>query len=399
MKKQLRNGSLSFMSLAAAVALASCGGKSDQQSQQMQQMQQAAPAIAVATVSYGSTDFTSDYPATIKGKTDIQIRPQVSGFITKVHVDEGDHVKKGQVLFTIDQVQFQAAVDQAQAAVESAKTAVRTAKLTAEQKQNLFNQNIISEYENQLAKNTLSQAQAQLANAEAALVTAKKNLSYTEVTSPSDGVVGSIPSREGSLASPSMAQPLTTVSDNTDVYAYFSLNEKDLLRLTNNGTSTLAESIASMPEVELRLADGTIYPHKGKIATVSGVIDNATGAATVRALFPNMNGMLRSGSTGKILIPGVQDSVLIIPQKATFELQDKKFVFVLNDSNRIVSTPIQVSPVNDGKVYVVTSGLSAGQVIPVEGIGTKLRNGMEIRPIDAAAQAAMAAAQGAPAGM
>lgn len=390
MKKQFRQGSMLILSLAAAASLASCGGKAEQQ-----MPQQGAPAIAVQTVGYAETDFTSDYPATIKGKTDIQIRPQVSGFITKVHVDEGEHVRKGQLLFTIDQVQFQAAVDQAKAQVESARTAVRTAQLTADQKQNLFNQNIISEYENQLAKNTLTQAQAQLATAEAALVTARKNLAYTEVTSPSDGVIGSIPSREGSLASPSMAQPLTTVSDNNEVYAYFALNEKDLLNLTNNGATTLAESIALMPEVELQLADGSIYPYKGRIATVSGVIDNATGTSTVRALFPNRNGMLRSGSTGKVLIPGAQDSVIVVPQKATYEIQDKKFVFVVNDSNKIVATPITVSPINNGKVYIVTSGLTGGEVIPVEGIGTKLRNNMVIQPVDAAA----AAQQQAPAGM
>lgn len=372
-----------LLSLAAAAALASCGGKSDQQ------MQQGAPAIAVQTVGFDNADFTSDYPATIKGKTDIEIRPQVSGFITKVHVDEGDHVKKGQLLFTIDQVQFQAAVDQAQAAVESARTAVRTAQLTADQKQNLFNQNIISEYENQLAKNTLTQAKAQLATAEAALVTARKNLAYTEVVAPSDGVIGSIPNREGSLASPSMMQPLTTVSDNNEVYAYFSINEKDLLSLTNNGANTIAESIREMPDVELRLADGSVYPYKGRISTISGVIDNTTGTATARALFPNHNGMLRSGSTGKVLIPGVQDSVIVIPQKATYELQDKKFVFVVNDSNKLVATPITVSPVNNGQVYVVTSGLNGGEVIPVEGIGTKLRNNMEIQPVPAGQAPAM----------
>lgn len=378
-----------ILGLAATASMASCGGKTEQQMMQGQQ----APAIAVQTVGYGTVDFTSDYPATIKGKTDIQIRPQVSGFITKVHVDEGDRVKKGQLLFTIDPVQFQAAVDQAQAAVESARTAVRTAQLTADQKQNLFDQNIISEYENQLAKNTLSQAKSQLATAEAALVNARKNLAYTQVTAPSDGVIGSIPNREGSLASPSMAQPLTTVSDNNEVYAYFSLNEKDLLKLTNNGRNTLAQSIEEMPEVQLQLADGTIYPAKGRVATVSGVIDNNTGAATVRALFPNSNGMLRSGSTGKILIPGVTDSVLIIPQKATFELQDKKFVFVLGDSGKIAATPVTVAPQTDGKTFIVTSGLQAGQVIPVEGIGTTLREGMTINPVDAAAALPMTAPQ------
>lgn len=348
-------------------------------------MQQAAPQIATMELEYGNSDLTSTYPATIKGKTDIQIRPQVSGFITKVHVDEGQHVTKGQVLFTIDQVQYQAAVDQAQSAVNSAKTAVETARLTAEKKQYLYNKNIISEYENQLAKNQLAQAEAQYASAQAALVNAQKNLSYTEVTSPSDGVVGSIPDREGSLASPSMVTPLTTVSDNGEVYAYFSLNEKDILNITNNGEYALNARIAEMPEVDLRLADGTIYPIKGKVATVSGVIDNTTGAATVRALFKNNNGMLRSGSTGQILIPQTEENVIIIPQKATFEIQDRRFAYVVNDSNIVKSVPIEVSPISDGKTFIVTSGLQPGQRIAIEGVGNKLRDGMTISPVGTAA--------------
>lgn len=375
-----------IVAVTASVTIASCGG--DQQ----QQMQQQAPSIAVQSVAMGETNLNSTYPATIKGKTDIEIRPQVSGFITKVHVDEGQHVRRGQLLFTIDQVQFQAAVDQALAQVNSAKTAVQTAQLTADSKQHLYERNIISEYENQLAKNSLAQAKAQLATAEASLVSARKNLAYTEVVAPSDGVIGSIPSREGSLASPSMMQPLTTVSDNNEVYAYFSLNEKDILMLTDNGEVPLNKRIGEMPEVTLRLADGTVYPLKGKVATVSGVIDNTTGTATVRALFPNPNGMLRSGSTGQVLIPVTQESVLIIPQKATFEIQDRKFVFVVNDSNKIVSTPITIAPQNDGKSYVVTSGLAEGQRIAVEGVGSTLREGMAIQPVDAAQQAAPAQA-------
>ena len=373
------------VAVTASMTMVSCGG--DQQ----QQMQQQAPAIATQTVAVGETDLNNTYPATIKGKTDIEIRPQVSGFITKVHVDEGQHVRKGQLLFTIDQVQFQAAVDQAQAQVNSATTAVETAQLTADSKQHLFERNIISEYENQLAKNTLAQAKAQLATAQASLVSARKNLAYTQVVAPSDGVIGSIPNREGSLASPSMVQPLTTVSDNNDVYAYFALNEKDILSLTNGGEVSLADRIKEMPEVTLRLADGTIYPLKGKVATVSGVIDNTTGTATVRALFDNPNGMLRSGSTGQILIPTVQEGVLIIPQKATFEIQDRKFVYVVNDSNKTVTTPITVAPQNDGKNFVVTSGLAAGQRIAVEGVGSTLREGMTIQPVDQAAQAQQAA--------
>lgn len=385
MIKQLFIAGASAVTLSALIASCSSGGQ-----QGLAQGQ--APQIAVQTLSIGSSALDHAYPATIKGKTDIEIRPQVSGFITKVHVDEGQRVSKGQTLFTIDQVQFQAAVDQAEASLAAAQTAVQTATLTAENKQRLFDKNIISEYENQLAKNNLATAKATLAQAEAALTNARKNLSYTVVTAPSDGVVGMIPNREGSLASPSMVPALTTVSDNGEVYAYFSLTERDLLDMTDNGNATLQERIAAMPEVQLRLSDGSIYPLPGKVATVSGVIDNSTGSASVRALFKNNNGMLRSGSTGQILLPVTQDSVIIIPQKATYELQDRRFVYALTDSNTLVSRPIQVDALNDGKTFVVTSGLNPGERIAVEGVGVSLRDGMKITPVDAAAKGAPAAA-------
>lgn len=364
-----------FVASASVALLTACGGAGQQQ-----QMQQQAPEIATMVVEKGTSDLMSAYPATIKGKTDIDIRPQVSGFITKVHVDEGQRVHKGQVLFTLDQVQFQAAVDQAQAAVALAQTGVNTAALTAKTKQQLYEKNIISEYENQLAQNSLAQAEAQLAQAKAGLVTAQKNMAYTVVTAPSDGIVGKIPNREGSLASPSMAQPLTTVSDTGDVYAYFSLTEKDLLNMTNNGASTLEERLKSMPEVQLRLADGSIYPYTGKIATVSGMVDNTTGSSTVRALFKNSNGMLRSGSTGQVLVPNHLENIISIPQKATSELQGKKFVYVVNDSNMVSSVPVEISPVDDGKNYVVLSGLEPGQRIVIEGVGTVVRDGITITP-------------------
>ncbi len=360
----------------ALVITTSCGGG-------QQQHQAPAPSIATLTLQPTSSQLESTYPALIKGKTDIAIRPQVSGFITKVHVDEGQQVKKGQVLFTLDQVQFNAAVEQAQAAVNAANTALATAQLTADTKRRLYEKNIISQYEWQLADNQLQTAKAQLAQAQAQLVNAKKNLSYTVVTSPSDGVVGTIPNREGSLASPSSVEPLTTVSDNSQVYAYFSLTEKDILDLSNNGQRSIKAAIEAMPEVTLRLADGTTYPTTGKVATVSGVIDNNTGAASVRAIFDNPTGMLRSGSTGNIVMPLNEDSVLVIPQSATYELQDRRFVYVLNDSNIIKSAPITVNPINDGKTYVVTSGLKPGDRIATQGVGTSLRDGMTINPVDA----------------
>lgn len=393
MKKHFFKFQHGLVAIAAVAAVTSCSKGDSQQAQMAQMMAQQAPAIAVQTVGVGTADFSDSYPATIKGKTDIDIRPQVSGFITKVHVDEGQRVHKGQLLFTIDQVQFQAAVDQAQAAVNAAQTAVQTAQMTADSKQHLFERNIISEYENTVAKNQLTQAKAQLAQAEAALTTARKNLAYTEVTAPSDGVVGTIPMREGSLASPSMVQPLTTVSDNSKVYAYFSLNEKDLLELTDNGTQSLNQAVSELPEVNLILADGATYPQKGKVATVSGVIDATTGTATVRALFDNPTGMLRSGSTGRVLIPNQAHDAIIIPQRATFEIQDKKYVFVVNDQDQVISTLITVAPENDGKSYIVTSGLTPGQTIAVEGIGSKLREGMTIQPLTPEQQAAMAQQQ------
>ena len=185
-----------------------------------------------------------------------------------------------------------------------------------------------------------------------------------------------------------MVQPLTTVSDNSDIYAYFSLNEKDILEMTDGGKKSLNQAIAEMPAVQLMLSDGTVYPETGQVATVSGVINNTTGSANVRARFKNLNGMLRSGSTGQILVPVHMDSVILIPQKAAFEVQDRKFVYTVNDSSKTVTTPITVAPQNDGQSYIVTSGLNKGQRVVVEGVGNKVRPDMVIKPIDAAQAAA-----------
>ncbi len=355
--------------------LSSCGGKSAPAGAASAH----APEIAIITVEPTDAEFQSSYPATIKGKTDIAIRPQVTGFITAVHVDEGQRVHQGQPLFTIDQVQFQAAVDQAEANVNSARSAVSTAEITEQNKKHLLEKNIISNTEWQLAANQLAQARATLAQAEAALVTARKNLSYTVVKAPSEGVVGTIPNREGSLASPSSAQPLTTISDNSQVYAYFSMSERDLLELTDGGAS-VNERIGALPAVKLQLADGSIYPVEGRVATLSGMIDNTTGAASARALFDNPGGRLRSGNTGQVLIPRSNHGVLTVPQRATYEVQDLRYVYVLNDSNAAVSKQITVEPYSDGQTFVVTSGLNPGDRVVVEGVGTVVRPGIVVTP-------------------
>lgn len=367
------------MAASAVTILSACGSKGDASA-----AAGAAPALAVETITPGSIELETVFPSTIKGKTDIEVRPMVSGNITAVHVDEGQRVHKGQALFTIDQVPYQAAVDQAQASVNVASTAVQTAQISYDSNKALFDKNIISAHALQISANQLAQAKAQLAQAQAGLVNAQKNLSYTQVIAPSDGIVGTIPLRVGALASPS-GLALTTVSDNSQVYAYFSLNEKQILDLTDGGASTLEAAIAAMPEVKLRLANGTVFPNPGKVATVSGVIDASTGSATVRALFSNNNNMLRSGSTGSVIMPMNQTDVIIVPQKATFEVQDRKFVYTVDADNVLHSTPIEVLGIQDGRNYVVTSGLNQGDRIVVEGVGVKARDGITITPVDAAA--------------
>ena len=302
-------------------------------------------------------------------------------------MDEGSLVKKGQVLFEIDPVQYQEAVNIAEASVNVAKAAVGTARLTAENKRELYGKNIISEYDMKMAENTLAQAEAQLAQAEAQLVNARKNLSYTKVTSPSNGVVGKIPFRVGSLVGPTSAVALTTVSDDSQMYAYFSLNEKEILDLLRRSEGSVQGALSKMPEVILKLADGTVYPLVGKIETLSGVIDVATGTSVVRALFENPERMLRSGGSGVVMLPATKDSVLVVPQGATAEIQDKKFVFVVTDSSKLAQTEIGILSVNDGQQYVVTSGLKAGDRIVAEGVGV-LRDGMTIKPITQAEAAA-----------
>ena len=337
------------------------------------------PECAVETLQPTTVNLKSSYPATIKGKQDIEIRPQVSGFITKLNIDEGSMVKKGQVLFVIDPVQYESAARAAKAAVATAKANVSTQEITVKNKRELNKKNIISDYDLEMAENTLASAKAQLASAEAQLISANQNLAYTRVTSPSDGVAGTIPYRVGSLVSASGPSPLTVISDITQMYVYFSLTEKELLNLIRqDGSQT--EFLNSFPAVQLTLADGTLYADSGKIETVSGVIDQNTGAVSMRATFPNHGHLLRTGGTGNIQIPYNKENVIVIPQKATYEIQDKKFVYLLQPDNTVKNTEIEILNLNDGQNYVVTAGLKAGDKIVVENVST-LKDGATIKPL------------------
>lgn len=353
--------------------LTSCSGKEDSQQTGMQ-----VPELSVMTISESNANLETAFPATLEGENDVEIRPQVTGFLTKVHVESGQRVNKGQVLFTIDQVQLEAAVNQAKAAVEVAQANVNTAQTNAANNKILFDKNIISQSAYQTSVDALNAAKAQLLQAQAGLTSAKKNLSFSTVTAPVSGIVGNIDYKEGTLVSPSTL--LTILSNNTQMLAYFSLNEKYILDLTDGGRRTLKQALDSLPEVSFQLATGNVYPYKGKIIAISGVIDPATGSAQAKAQFPNPDGMLHSGNTGNILMPVIHNGTIEIPQSATFEIQDMKFVYVVGDSAKVHSVPITVAPENDGKKYIVTSGLKPGEVIVTEGVGVSLSDGMVINP-------------------
>lgn len=361
-----------LLAVALATMLVSCGGK------------QGKPNFgdneyAVRTVSTTSTELQTSYPATIKGVQDVEIRPKVSGFITKLCVKEGQSVKKGQLLFVIDNVTYEAAVRQAKAAVNSAQAQLNTAKLTYDNSKNLFDNNVIGSYELQSAKNSYETAKAALAQAQAGYISAKQNLDFCYVTSPANGIVGDLPYKVGALVSASSQQPLTTVSDITTIQVYFSMTEKDLMSLAKTAGGMQA-AIKDYPPVKLKLADNSIYGHDGHVAAVSGVIDPSTGSSQIRADFPNPEHILKSGGSGSIIIPHNDANAILVPQDAIVEVQNKHFAYILGVGNKVKYTEITIDPNNDGKNYIVTSGLKVGDKIVVSGV-TALTDGQEISPI------------------
>ena len=318
-------------------------------------------------VSCGTRTLSQSYTAVINGRQSVEIRPQVSGTITQVCIAEGAQVKKGQTLVIIDQVPYKAALETAIANVKSAEASVATARLTADSKEQLFKENVVSAFDLQTARNSLLQAEATLAQAKAEEVNARNNLSYTEVKSPVNGFSGMLPYRVGALVDASISTPLTTVSDDTEMYVYFSMTESQVLSLVRQ-YKTLDEALKQMPEVELKLSDGLIYEHKGRIDAISGTIDTSTGAVSLRATFPNPEHMLRNGGSGTVVFPYIKENVLIIPQEATFEIQDKIFIYKVVDG-KATSSQVTVFPVNNGKEYIVENGLEEGETIIAEGAG------------------------------
>ena len=356
---------LCYAAALCALLLTACG--------KAPQTQQAVP-YASLTLTTSDAEIETRFSASIRGCQDVDIMPQVSGTISKVCVTEGQEVRKGQTLFIIDQVPYQAALRTAEANVQAAEAGVATAQLTYESKKELFAKNVISEYDLRLSENQLLTAKAALAQAEAQEVNARNSLGYTVVKSPTHGVVGTIPYRVGALVGPSMPQPLTTVSDNSQMYVYFSMNETALLNMARN-LGSMEEVLKTLPKPRLELSDGSLYGESGVIETISGVIDPSTGSISVRAVFPNPGRLLHSGASGNVVLRHLNRNCIVIPCIATYELQDKIFVYAVEEG-KATSKMIEVIKL-DGKSYIVKSGLKVGEVIITEGV-SMLREGTPV---------------------
>ena len=353
----------------AVVLSASCGEEKQQRQQQ---------AADYQTMVVGQKDMVLErqYSARLTGKQIVEVRPQVSGCITRILTGEGEAVKKGQTLFVIDQVPYSAALEVAVATRKSAEARLATAQMNYDNERLLLEGRVVADMSVQTMQNALLEAQAALAQAKAQEVNARNNLSYTEVKSPVSGVASMIPWHVGSLVSSSISEPLVTVADDSEVYVYFSISESQALDLVTQYGS-IEKFIAEAPMVSLRMNNGQLYSEQGRISAVSGTVDDKTGAVALRATFPNVGGLLHHGGSGTVVVPTHRKDCIVIPQEATYELQNRMFVYkVVNGKTK--ATPITLYPQNNGKEYIVDEGLQVGDTIIAEGAGL-LKEGIEVK--------------------
>lgn len=371
----LRRAFLSLSAVYSLFAFISCNSTSAKDMQPAQ----SAPALPVITVSEKPVSAHQEYSASIEGSKDIEIRPQVEGYIERIYVDEGAHVRKGQVLFKINDRPYYQQLQNARAGLASAKAALVSAEINVAKIEPLVKNNIVSDVQLRTAKAAYDAAAAQVEQARTLVRNAEINLGYTQVKAPVDGYIGRIPMKIGSLVGLSTVEPLTVVSEIRNVYAYFSMSEGEFIKFKEYyAGETIEQKLKQLPPVELVLADGSIYPVKGKVELVSGQFNETTGSITFRSSFPNPNGQLRSGNTGRIRITQQLESGIIVPQEATYEMQDKLFVFAVSDSNKVSS--VAINPLfRSGNYYVVESGVKAGDRIVYTGLD-RLRDGATIQP-------------------
>jgi membrane fusion protein, multidrug efflux system len=341
-----------------------------------QQAPQSLPVVAVTTMP--ATTY-QEFSASLEGSKDIEIRAQVDGYIDRIYIDEGAHVKKGQALFHINDRPYREQLNNARASLAAAKANLANAQINVSRLTPLVQNGIISDVQLKTAQASYNAAAANVSQAQAMVQNAQINVGYALVKAPADGYIGRIPFKTGSLVGTTTTEALTVLSDIRQIYAYFSLSENDFIQFKNQfAGTTVEEKIKQMPPVELVLADNTIYPKKGKVQTVSGQFNNNMGAISFRAGFDNTDGLLRSGNTGKVRIPRIITSAIVVPQEATFEMQDRTFVFILSDSNKVASSPITIAG-KRGNYYLVESGVKPGEKIVYSGLD-RLQDGAVIQP-------------------
>lgn len=361
-----------FALLGSAVVATSCGDKDQQQAQA------AAPAMpfAVQPMQFQDAVVFQEYTANLEGQQNVEIRPKVAGFIQKIYVEEGQAVRKGQLLFQLE-------TNTLNEDAAAAKAMVNAAQVEVDRLAPLVERQIISNVQLETAKARLAQAKSSYGSLAA-------NIGYARVTSPVDGYVGSLPFKEGALVS-TAGNPLTTVSDSRKIRAYFTLNEMQMIQFAKTFEGgTLAEKMKNVPSVNLILADGSTYDVQGKLASINAISDQVTGTTQFRADFDNPQAILRSGGKAKIQIPVNLKQTMLIPQQAVSDMQGKMFVYVVGEGNKVKQQMIQINGIS-GLNYVVTSGLNVGDKVVVEGI-MKLRPDMEIVPQTAATTASQSEA-------
>jgi len=359
--------------LLLAILFAACSGD---------KVQVAAPVVQslpVIALHSGSETTFVEYPASIQGTVDLEIRPQISGSLDKIFVSEGAPVQKGQALFKINELPFKEALNNAKALLHAAQASLINAQLEVEKLTPLVKNKVVSDFQLKSAKAAEEAAKANVEQAKAGVAAANINLGYTLIKAPVTGYVGRLPKKQGSLVSSTDAIPLTQLSDAHEVHVYFALGEDDFVAFNAKYSGrTIAEKLKSLPGVDLVLADNSVYQQKGRVDMVDGQFDKQTGSISLRATFPNQQGLLRSGNTGKIRLSLQHKDAILVPQSSTVEVQDKMFVFTVNDSNKVSKQPISIMGTS-GTNYLVATGLKSGDKIVFDGID-KLKDGDVIQP-------------------
>lgn len=370
---KLFNEWIILLILTVVLFLASCVSKSEPMALAPP------PVLPVATVANTNQDTFIDYPAAIQGTTDVEIRPQVGGTIDKIYVNEGQLVSKGQLLFQISELPFKAQLNNATASLQAAKAAVLNAQLEVDKLTPLVQGKVVSDFQLKTAKTAYQIALANVEQAKANVNTAQINLGYTKIKAPNSGYIGRLPKKQGSLVSPNDVEALTQLSDVNEVYAYFSLAETDFIKFNENYEGkSLADRLRHLPAVSLVLADQSVYPVKGKVDMVNGQFDKTTGAITLRAVFANAKGLLRSGNTGKVRMGLAHQQTILVPQSATVEMQDKIFVYAVDKDNKVSKVAITIDG-KSGTNYLIKAGLKSGDQIVLSGLD-KLQEGQLIQP-------------------